>query len=80
VVPNLFTERVDARGTIDFEPVSTGVKRVVGGEINIAVVGLGGLIERFVVGEVLKGYADASSFTLAFLEQRLRSPSSSALR
>jgi hypothetical protein len=74
VVPNLFTDRVDASGTIDFEPVVTGVKRVIGGEVNVAVFGLGGLIERFVVGEVLKGYADASSFTRSFLEQRLKSP------
>jgi hypothetical protein len=67
VVPSVFADRVKAAGTLDFEPAPGGVKRVARGEVTVSVLGVGGLVERFVVGEVLKGYADASSFTRAFL-------------
>ena len=41
-------------------------------QVNVSVFGLGGLVERFVVGEVEKSYDDASAFTKAFLERRQR--------
>jgi hypothetical protein len=71
VVPSVFADRVDASGTLFFEPAAADqVKRSVRGEINVSVFGVGSLAERFVVGEVLKGYEAASSFTRSFLAER----------
>ena len=70
VVPSLVPDKVEASGTLDFEDLGGNVKRVVRGNVNVSVFGLGGLVERFVVGEVEKSYDDASAFTKAFLERR----------
>ena len=51
------------------EPAAGGVRRVVRGAVNVSILGIGGLAERFVVGEVLKGYEAATTFTRSFLER-----------
>jgi hypothetical protein len=70
VAPSLVPDKVEASGTLDFEDAGGHVKRVVRGDVKVAVFGIGGLVERFVVGEVEKSYDDASSYTRAFLERR----------
>jgi hypothetical protein len=70
VVPNVATDKVDAGGTIAFLPADGGVRRLVEGEIKVNVFAIGGLIERFVVAEVEKSYADAAEFTRSYLAKR----------
>jgi hypothetical protein len=70
VVPNVATEKVDAAGTLTFLPADGGVLRSVTGDIKVSVFGVGGLIEKFVVGEVEKSYADAATFTRSYLAKR----------
>ena len=75
VVPSVFADRVDASGTIDFEDAGGRVRRVVRGGVAVSVLGIGGLVERFVVGEVEKSYAAASAFTREYLSDPSRSGS-----
>lgn len=71
VVPSLVPDKVEASGTLVFEDAGGGkVKRAVRGDVKVSVFGIGGLVERFVVGEVEKSYDDASTFTQTFLERR----------
>jgi hypothetical protein len=76
IVPNVFAERVRASGTLDFEDAGGQVRRVVRGEVKIAVPAIGGVVERFVAAEVARSYEVASSFTRTYLERRLNDPSS----
>jgi hypothetical protein len=73
VVPSVFSSKVDASGTLAFEPVDHdpgAVRRAVRGQVAISVLGVGGLAEKWVVGEVQRSYADASVFTRRYLDQR----------
>ncbi len=73
VVPSVFSSKVDASGTLAFESVDGdpgAVRRAVRGQVAISVLGVGGLAEKWVVGEVLKSYADASVFTRRYLDER----------
>ncbi|HEY2511332.1 MAG TPA: DUF2505 family protein [Polyangiaceae bacterium] len=70
VVPNIATDKVDAKGTLEFRAIPGGVKRLVAGEIKVSVFGIGGLVEKFVVAEVEKSYADAAVFTRDYLAKK----------
>jgi hypothetical protein len=70
VVPSLVPDKVDASGTHDFEDVGGKTRRVVRGEVKVSVFAIGGLVERFVIGEVQKSYDDAAAFTQTFLARR----------
>ena len=71
VVPSLLPQKVEAKGTLEFVDAGGGkTKRIVRGEVNVSVFGIGGIVERFVVGEVEKSYDDASAFTQSFLQRR----------
>jgi hypothetical protein len=70
VVPSLIPDKVDASGTHDFEDAGGKTRRVVRGEVKVSVFGIGGLVERFVIGEVQKSYDDAAAFTQTFLARR----------
>ena len=72
VTPSIAADRVDAHGTLHFDAADGGMTRVVRGEIEIALFGIGALAERFVVGEVERSYADAADFTRRFLASRAR--------
>jgi hypothetical protein len=62
-IPSLMPDKVDSSGTIEMLAVPGGVKRVVKGEIKVGVFGIGGIVEKFVVGEVERSYEDAAVFT-----------------
>jgi hypothetical protein len=68
-VPSIVPDKVLTGGTLVFEPVSGGVKRVVDGEIKVNVFGIGGIVEKFVVGEVEKSYGDAAVFTQQWVDK-----------
>ncbi len=71
VVPSLLPEKVIAGGTLDFELAPGGkTKRVVRGDVTIAVFGVGAIMERFVAADVHKTYDQASAFTASFLSKR----------
>jgi len=65
-IPNVFTERVRNSGTIeliDLNGAGGGVLRRVRGEVKVALFGFGALVERMIVHEIEKSYAQSFRFT-----------------
>lgn len=61
-------DRVSVGGHIRFiEAPGGGVRRVIDGEIQVKVFGLGSVIERFIEAETQKGYARISDFMQRWL-------------
>ncbi len=67
-VPNLWSQRVTNRGTIEFVSVGPRVKRIVHGEVKVSLFGFGKLVEKMIVAEIEKSYVAAAKFTTAWLE------------
>ena len=61
--PAALAEKLQSQGRILFVQDGTGVKRIVEGEVSVKVFGLGGMIERLVVADVEKSYAEAAEYT-----------------
>lgn len=62
-------DRVQVRGVIRFVPHKEGVRRVIDGEVEVKVFGLGGLIERLIESEVQKGYEKIGAFMQRWLDE-----------
>lgn len=69
-IPNMFAERVKSTGTIAFVDVPEGTKRIVEGEVVVKLFGFGGRVEKMIVAEIVKSYAETTAFTRAYLAQR----------
>ena len=69
-IPNLFPDRVTNAGTIEFVDAAPGVRRIVRGEVKVALLGFGRMIERAIVREIVKSYANATAFTAEWLAKR----------
>jgi len=63
IVPSIAPDKVESTGTFEFVPDGAGKRRIIRGDINVKVFGLGGIIEKFVVGDVEKSYEKAAAFT-----------------
>ncbi len=62
-------DRVKVAGVIRFQPVGTGVRRLIDGSVEIkAPFGAGTLIEKFIEGETQKGYAKIGVFLQRYLD------------
>lgn len=71
VVPGIFADKVDASGTLDFlDAGGDRVTRVVKGGVDLRLFGIGALVERFVVAEVVRSYEDAAKRTREILARR----------
>lgn len=68
--PGLMAERVRGSGTFSFAEQGGGTRRIVQGELTIALPGIGKLAERLVVEEVERSYRRAAEFTTAYLADR----------
>ncbi|MEO8839944.1 MAG: DUF2505 family protein [Kofleriaceae bacterium] len=66
-VPNMFPERVKNTGTIAFLDDGAGTKRVVEGDAIVRLFGLGGRVEKIIVGEIVKNYEASAAFTRDWL-------------
>lgn len=71
-IPSVMASKVDARGRILFQEAKDGVLRVSEGEINVKLLGVGGMIEKLVVADVEKSFKDAADFTQKWIDERLR--------
>jgi len=67
IVPAVLADKIAIGGTLDFEAVVGGVRRVLAGAIAVTLFGLGGLVERVVVSNVEKSYDDAAAFTARWI-------------
>jgi hypothetical protein len=71
VKPNILPEKVTCKGTYEFVPA--GDKRVtrnIRGDIDVAVFGVGGMVEKFVVDDVKRSYEQAAQFTRSWLAKK----------
>ena len=69
-IPNLFPERVSNSGTIEFVEAPSGTRRIVRGEVKVSLFGFGRLIERMIVAEIEKSYANTTRITNDWLAKR----------
>ena len=69
-IPNLFPDRVRNAGTIEIIATPDGVKRIVRGEVKVSLFGFGGIVERMIVAEIEKSYAETAKLTTAWLAKR----------
>lgn len=66
-VSSVMPDKVQSFGSFSFAAQGAHVLRVVEGEINVKVFGLGKIIERFIVADVEKSYAQAAAYTNTYL-------------
>jgi hypothetical protein len=69
-IPNIFPDRVSNAGTIEFVQVATGVHRIVRGEVRVSLFGFGRVVEKMIVAEIVKSYANTTRFTNEWLAKR----------
>ena len=69
-IPNLFTDRVRNTGTIEFVDVDHGVRRSVRGDVTVRLFGFGKIVEKMIIAEIEKSYANTARFTLEWLAKR----------
>ena len=69
-IPNVFPDRVSNTGTIEFVAAPTGTRRIVRGEVKVSAFGFGRLIERMIVSEIEKSYANTTRITNDWLAKR----------
>ncbi len=68
-------DRVKVGGVITFQAEGSGVRRTIDGDLEIkAPFGLGSIIEKFVTGEVEKGYAKIAVFLQQYLDEHATGP------
>jgi hypothetical protein len=66
-IPSVFADRVRSSGTLELAAVPGGTRRIVRGEVTVALFGLGRLVERKIIAEMEKTYAGAARFAEAWL-------------
>ncbi len=66
--PSLMADKVDCKGTIEFLEVPGGVRRLVHGEIKVKLFGVGGMVEKLIVSDVVKSYDKAAEFTQRWID------------
>ena len=69
-IPNLFAERVRNTGTIELVDIAGGVRRSVRGEVIVRLFGFGKIVEKMIVAEIEKSYANTAQFTTEWLAKR----------
>ena len=67
-IPDILANKVVSEGTFAFQEANGGVLRVVDGEIKVKILGVGGVVEKFIVGDVEKSYEDAARFTQRWID------------
>lgn len=65
-------DRLEVKGVVRFLPVEGGVRRVIEGDVDVRVFGVGGLVERFIESEVKKGYEKIAAFLQRWLDEHPR--------
>lgn len=66
-VPGPLGKKFSAGGDFVFREVQGGVERELWGELNVKVFGVGGMIEKFIVADVVKSYELAAENTRHYI-------------
>ncbi|MCP4500796.1 MAG: DUF2505 family protein [Deltaproteobacteria bacterium] len=67
-IPNIMPNKVTTNGKLGFKEVPGGVLRWSEGEIKVKILGVGGMVEKFIVADVEKSYVDAANFTQRWID------------
>lgn len=68
-IPTILPDKVTTGGTLRFVSESNGTRRIVHGDIEVRVFGIGGIVERFICSDAEKSYADAAEFTRRWVRE-----------
>lgn len=69
-IPTLLPDKVDTRGTLRFLDAGGNARRIVDGEIDVKVFGIGRIIEKFICADAEKSYAAAAEFARRYVAER----------
>ena len=67
---SVMADRIRSHGSLSIAQAGDGVLRRVWGEVAVRVFGLGGAIERAIVADVSRSYAEAVGFTGRYLQRQ----------
>lgn len=67
---SVMTDKVDSRGSFSFTASGDGVVRSIEGDINVKITFIGGVVEKFIVDDVVKSYEKAAEFTRSWLAKK----------
>jgi hypothetical protein len=67
-VSSIMSDKVDSRGTFGFEELPDGVLRWIEGEIKVKIFGVGKVVEKFIVSDIERSYANAAAFTQKWID------------
>lgn len=74
-IPSVMPDRVRTSGSLELAPApGGGTRRIVRGEVRVAIFAVGRIVERFIVAEIEKSYAGAARFTADWLARQGRPP------
>ena len=62
-ISGIMTDKITSAGTFSFRAEGNAVVRRVDGEVKVGIFGVGGLVERGIIADVEKSYAQAAEFT-----------------
>lgn len=65
-ISSVLPDKVETKGTLEITAAGAGCTRVSAGEVIVKVFGVGGLIEKVIIGDVDKSYEDAARFTRSY--------------
>lgn len=68
--PQVMADKVKSSGDFRFATAGSGVARIVAGDIDVKIFGIGGIVEKFIVADVEKSYDKAAEFTRNWLAKR----------
>lgn len=67
-ISSLLTDKVDTRGTFAFTERDGKVVRVVDGVIKVNIFGVGVVVEKFIVADIVKSYERVAEFTQRWID------------
>jgi hypothetical protein len=68
VIPSVMASKVTATGSIVFKETGSGIVRIADGDIRVKLLGVGGVVEKLVVGDVEKSFVNAGRFTQRWID------------
>lgn len=66
----LMPNKIKGKGEIHFEETPNGVRRRVTGEINVSLFGVGGMVEKLIVDNVVQSYNTIAELTYTYLKEQ----------
>jgi len=68
-ISGVLSDKIESKGTVQFIDRPDGVIRIIEGEIRVKIFGVGSMVEKLIVADVEKSYAEAASFTQKWLDE-----------